>query len=91
MTPKEYASLIMSIDAEFDRTEIAALIAPSVNEGNFTHEYIIAVLKCCVADWSRTPLIIKLLPLCKDIGEYNGHLIKAELSEWDAVCTKHAF
>ena len=89
MSPKEYASLIMTFDSEFDRPEIAALIAPSVNGGDFTHEYIIAVLDA-VADWSRAPLITKLLPLCRDINE-NSEKIKAQLSEWDVVCTKGVF
>jgi len=89
VSPKEYASLIMSFDSEFDRPEVAAIIAPSVNGGEFTHEYIIAVLGA-VADWSRAPLITKLLPLCKDINE-NSEKIKAELSEWEIVCTKGVF
>ena len=89
MTPGEYASLVAAFDSEFDRPEVAALIAPSVNGGRFTHEYVVAVLDA-VADWSRAPLITKLLPLCKDINE-NSDKIKAEFSEWDIDCTKGVF
>jgi len=89
MSPNEYASFITTFDSEFDPPEIAALVAPSVNDGELTHEYIVAVVRAA-EDWSRASLIAKLLPLCSD-GRGNSGKIKAELSEWDVVCTRGAF
>ncbi|KAL7530725.1 hypothetical protein ACHAWF_009238, partial [Thalassiosira exigua] len=88
MTPQEYAALVANLDAEFDRPEVAALVAPCVNGGDFTHEYVVAVLKA-VGDWSRAPLIARLLPLCADLWEDGAKVkIEAELSEWNLACSR---
>ncbi len=50
MSPKEYASLVMAMDSEVDRPEVAALIAPYVNDGRFAREDAIAVLDSAEID-----------------------------------------
>jgi len=89
MTPIEYSSAIKAVAIEFDQPDIAALIAPSVNGGNFTHKYVIAAIRV-VPDWLRPPTISKLLPLCKDL-HVNVGKIKAELTDWEKVCTERDF
>ena len=68
---------------------MAALIGPTVNACNFTHQYIIAALRV-VSDWIRTPLLTKVLPLCTDLNE-NRDTIMAELTDWELVCTQREF
>mmetsp|Transcript_31659 Transcript_31659/g.76629 ORF Transcript_31659/g.76629 Transcript_31659/m.76629 type:complete len:579 (-) Transcript_31659:203-1939(-) len=87
MTPSGYASVIKSVAIEFDQPEMGALVAPEV--ANFTHYYIIAALRV-VADWIRTPLLSKVIPLCQDLTQ-NVDKIKAELSDWELVCTEQCF
>mmetsp|Transcript_19736 Transcript_19736/g.28117 ORF Transcript_19736/g.28117 Transcript_19736/m.28117 type:complete len:588 (-) Transcript_19736:1852-3615(-) len=89
MTPIQYSSAIKAVAIEFDQPDIAALIAPSVRGGKFTHEYVIAAIRV-VPDWLRTPTISKLLPLCKDLHANVGK-IKAELTDWEKVCTQRDF
>ena len=89
LNPQEYAKLIKAVPIEFDQPEVAALVGPVVNACNFTHQYIIAALQV-VADWLRTPLLTKVLPLCTDLNE-NGDRIKAELTDWELVCTQRDF
>lgn len=89
LTPIDYSSAIKAVAIEFDQPDIAALIAPSVKGGNFTHEYVITAIKV-VPDWLRTPTISKLLPLCKDLHANVGK-IKAELTDWEKVCTQRDF
>lgn len=89
MTPIDYSSVIKAVAVEFDQPDIAALIAPSVRGGKFTHEYVITAIKV-VPGWLRTPTISKLLPLCKDLHANVGK-IKAELSDWEKVCTQRDF
>jgi len=89
MTPKEYSSVIKAVAIEFDQPDIAALIAPSVKGGNFTHEYVISAIRV-VSDWLRTPTITKILPFCKDL-DANAGRIKAELTDWEKVCTERDF
>ena len=50
MSPKEYASLVMAMDSEVDRPEVAALIAPYVNNGRFAREDAITVLDSAEID-----------------------------------------
>jgi hypothetical protein len=75
LNPAGYASVIKAVQIEFDQPEMGALVAPAVT--NFTHDYILASLRV-VSDWIRTPLLTKLLPLCRDMNE-NGSKIKAAL------------
>jgi len=89
LNPQEYAKVIKIVPIEFDQPEVAALVGPLVNACNFTHQYIIAALQA-VADWLRTPLLTKVLPLCTDLNE-NGDRIKAELTDWELVCTQRDF
>ncbi|KAL7541898.1 hypothetical protein ACHAWF_007050, partial [Thalassiosira exigua] len=89
MTPKQYASVVKAVAIEFDQPDMAALVAPVVNACNFTHPYVIAALRV-VADWIRTPLLSKVLPLCKDL-DVNASKIKEELSDWELVCTQGDF
>ena len=89
LNPQEYAKLINATPIEFDQPEVAALVGAVVNTCNFTHQYIIAALQV-VADWLRTPLLTKVLPLCTDLNE-NGDRIKAELTDWELVCTQRDF
>ena len=89
MTPNQYSSVIKAVAIEFDQPDVAALIATSVREGNFTHEYVIAAIRV-VSEWLRTPTLSKLLPLCKDLHE-NVRRIKAELTDWEKVCTERDF
>ena len=89
MTPIDYSSVIKAVAIEFDQPDIAAFIAPSVRGGNFTHEYIIAAIRT-VSDWLRTPTIQKILPFCKDLHANVGK-IKAELTDWEKVCTDRDF
>jgi len=89
LNPQEYANIIKAAPIEFDQPEVAALVGPLVNACNFTHQYIIAALQA-VADWLRTPLLTKVLPLCTDLNE-NGDRIKAELTDWELVCTQRDF
>jgi len=89
LNPQDYAKVINSVPIEFDQPEVAALVGPLVNACNFTHRYIIAALGA-VADWLRTPLLTKVLPLCTDLNE-NGDRIKAELTDWELVCTQRDF
>ena len=78
-----------TVDASFDEVTTTSDPCPLYCRGKFTHEYVIAVLGD-VVDWSRAPLITKLLPLCTDINE-NSAKIKANLSDWEVVCTKRVF
>jgi hypothetical protein len=87
LNPAGYASVIKAVQIEFDQPEMGALVAPAVT--NFTHDYILASLRV-VSDWIRTPLLTKLLPLCRDMNE-NGSKIKAALTDWERVCTEQAF
>lgn len=87
LTPSGYASVVKAVAIEFDQPDMAALIAPEVS--NYTHEYIIAALRV-VSDWLRTPLLSKVLPLCSDLSE-NANKIKAELTDWELVCTQQDF
>eukprot|EP00985_Skeletonema_marinoi_P006822 scaffold2995_cov140-Skeletonema_marinoi.AAC.5 len=89
MTPMEYSSVIKAVAIEFDQPDIAALIAPSVRGGIFTHEYVISAIRV-VSDWLRTPTITKILPFCKDLHA-NAGKIKAELTDWEKVCTERDF
>jgi len=89
MTPMEYSSVIKAVAIEFDQPDIAALIAPSVRGGTFTHEYVISAIRV-VSDWLRTPTITKILPFCKDLHA-NAGKIKAELTDWEKVCTERDF
>ena len=89
MSPVEYSSAIKAVAIEFDQPDIAALIAPSVRDGNFTHEYVISAIRV-VSDWLRTPTITKILPFCKDL-QANAGRIKAELTDWEKVCTQRDF
>jgi len=89
MTPMDYSSVIKAVAIEFDQPDIAALIAPAVRGGNFTHEYVIAALRV-VSDWLRSPTIAKILPFCKDLHSNVGK-IKGELTDWERVCTERDF
>ena len=89
MTPIDYSSVIKAVAIEFDQPDIAALIAVSVRGGSFTHEYVIAAIRT-VSDWLRTPTIQKILPFCKDLHANVGK-IKAELTDWEKVCTERDF
>lgn len=86
MTPIDYSSVIKkAVAIEFDQPDIAAFVAPSVKGGNFTHEYVISAIRV-VSDWLRTLTLAKLLPLCKDL-QANAGRIKAELTDWEKICT----
>ena len=87
LTPSDYAAVITAAGVEFDHPEMAALVAPSVR--SYTHEYVVAALRA-VADWLRTPLLSKALPLCSDLRE-NAAKIRAELTDWELVCTERDF
>jgi len=89
MTPMDYSSVIKAVAIEFDQPDIAALVAPSVKGGNFSHEYVISAIRV-VSDWLRTPTITKILPFCKDLHANAGR-IKAELTDWERVCTERDF
>ena len=89
MTPIDYSSVIKAVAIEFDQPDIAAFVAPSVKGGNFTHEYVISAIRV-VSDWLRTSTLAKLLPLCKDL-QANAGRIKAELTDWEKICTDRDF
>ena len=89
MTPTQFAQVVKAVQIEFDQAAMAELLAPAMNGGNFTHEYIIAALRV-VSDWIRTQLLSKLLPLCTDIKK-NVNVIGMELTEWEMVCAQRDF
>lgn len=89
MSPQEYAYMIKAVRTEFYRLDIAAILAPSVMGGNFTHEYVIAAIQAA-DDCLKVPMVGKLLPLCVDLEE-NSSKILASLSEWEQLCTEQYF
>ena len=88
MTPPAYEFIIKTVNIEF-KAETAALIAPAIRSGKFTHEYVVAALHV-VAAWLRIPLIERLVPLCVDLEE-NASIILSKLSDWERVCTQQYF
>ena len=87
LTPTGYAAVITAVAIKFDYPKVVAIVALEV--GEYTHEYVVAALRA-VSEWLRTPLLSKVLPLCRDLSD-NAARIRAELTDWELVCTERDF
>jgi hypothetical protein len=87
LTPSEYVSIIKAVTIEFDQTEVAAAIAPVINE--FNCEYIVAVIQN-VAEWMRVTMVKRLIPHADDFNT-NSDSILSELTDWEKMSTEQDF
>lgn len=75
---------------DFDQPRVAAMLASHVNGGDsFTCRYCLSAVQNA-AEWNRTAMVQKLLPLCVDI-QFGFTMIQAELSPWEQTVTDRDF
>ena len=65
------------------------MLAPMINNGQFTCAHCSAGLKASAA-WNRIAMAQRLLPFCFDIKSGSEH-IRVELSEWENVVLHNDF
>jgi hypothetical protein len=87
MQPAEYGDVILHISNDFDQPRIAVMVANTIRR--FTCSHCIAALKS-TADWNRTTVVVRLVPLCVDLQSEKG-LVLAELSPWEQTVTASDF
>jgi len=75
---------------DFDQPRVAAMLAPHVNGGNcFTCAYCLKAIQNA-AQWNRTAMVQKLLPLCVDVrSEFT--MLQEHLSPWEQTVTARDF
>lgn len=90
LTPQEFGSIIAHVNMDFDQPRVAATLAPHVNGGNcFTCVYCLSAVQNA-AQWNRTAMIQKLLPLCVD-ARTGFTMLQDELSPWEQTVTAREF
>jgi len=90
LTPQEFGSIIAHVNMDFDQPRVAAMLAPHVNGGNcFTCVYCLSALQNA-AQWNRTAMVQKLLPLCVD-ARTGFTMLQEELSPWEQTVTARDF
>ena len=87
LTPQQFVSIIRVLTIEFDKAEVAAIMAPVVN--NFSCEYIVTVIRS-VSEWMRVTMVKRLIPYAKDLRS-NSEMILVELSDWEKLSTQVEF
>ncbi len=87
LTPQQFVKIVCSISIEFDQAEVAATIAPVVNQ--FTCQYVIATIRR-VSEWLRITMIRRLLPHTVDLAQNSGSIL-SELSDWEKMSTEKDF
>ena len=90
LTPTDYGAIIAHVCMEFDQPQVAELLAPHVGAGNgFTCAYCLCALENA-AQWNRTAMVQKLLPLCVDVRT-GFTILQEELSPWEKTVCAHDF
>lgn len=87
MNPNDYATVVSKVQSSFDETQVAVLVAQSISNFSCLHA---ATAVRIASDWSRTNMVEKLLPYCKDLPQ-NYTTIKQVLTEWEQSVTERAF
>jgi hypothetical protein len=82
LTPKEFGLMIAHVNLDHDQPKVAAVVAGKIQlEAMFCCQHVILALRNA-ADWTRTSLVLQLLPFCGDLLEcYKG--ITNELTSWE--------
>ena len=90
MSPADFGAVIAHVNMDFDQPRLAALLAPHVNGGDcLTCVYCLSAIQSA-AQWNRTAMVQKLLPLCVDIRA-NFEMLQQELSPWEQTVTARDF
>lgn len=87
LNPQQFVRLITSLSIEFDQAEVAAIIAPEINQ--FTCQFIVAIIKA-VSNWLRVTMIQRLLPYTVDLAA-NSEQILQTLTAWEKISTEKDF
>lgn len=74
---------------DFDQPRVAAMLALYVNEGCFTCDYCLSAIQNA-AQWNRTAMVQKLLPLCVDVRT-GFAMLQQELSPWEQTVAARDF
>lgn len=87
LQPADYGSIVAHVNNDVDQPRVAALLAECI--ARFTCSHCIQAL-CNTADWNRTTVVIKLIPLCVDLQSQKDTIL-AELSPWEMTVTAEDF
>lgn len=87
LQPSDYGSIVAHVNNDVDQPRVAALVAESI--ARFTCSHCVQAL-CNTADWNRTTVVIKLVPLCVDLQSQKDTIL-AELSPWEMTVTAQDF
>uniref|UniRef100_A0A7S1ZE28 Arrestin C-terminal-like domain-containing protein n=1 Tax=Trieres chinensis TaxID=1514140 RepID=A0A7S1ZE28_TRICV len=83
LDPDGFGGIICHVNKEVDQPRIGSLIAPVINNGNFTCAHCKAALKS-TNEWNRIAMVQHLLPFCVDL-ENGESSIRLELTDWENV------
>jgi len=87
LSPLQFSKIIMEVDLEFHKSEVATLTAGAIQ--NFSCDHCIAAIRVAT-DFVRSNMLEKLLPLCVDLRTGQGK-IKAELTDWEVLTSQNCF
>lgn len=88
LSPADYGAIIAHVCMEFDQPRVAELLAPHVGN-DFTCAYCLSALENA-AQWNRTAMVQKLLPLCVDVRS-GFTMLQEALSPWEKTVTAREF